>query len=286
MFTQLLKSFSRKSLVKALRLITSSFVLLTSCFALSDEIRLANNKQFLSVSIGLTSSDGQTVNRSQDERRQHSALMTQNTALIPLATSSSENAKTKTQQPASRICPPKSNYSHHSFSIYDAFSYLLEDIDLDGYYQTFSVIFDADLHSGSSLDSAAVYAQLYLSQNGGPWVHYYTTDNFMIYGESDSDEFEVITTLHQGYSPDNYDVLIDLYQVGFNELVATYSSDDNNALYALPLESVDYDLEYVVEVNDGYVTHGGSSSAIFVFILLVLVFFREFGKGVCKICYR
>ena len=60
-----------------------------------------------------------------------------------------------------------------------------------------------------------MYAELYLSKNGGPWIHYYTTDNFVIDGDTTDDEHEVITTLRTGYISDEYDVLIDLYEVGF-----------------------------------------------------------------------
>ena len=69
--------------------------------------------------------------------------------------------------------------------------------------------------------------------------------------------------------PDSYDVLIDLYEVGFSDVVATYSSDDTNALYALPLESSDYDPEYIeVEYYD---EHGGSfGSACLLFFLLIM----------------
>jgi len=158
-----------------------------------------------------------------------------------------------------------SNY-HHSFSIYNAESYLLDDYDGDGYYQTFSVVFDADLHSIYADDSAEVYADMYLSKNGGPWIYYYTTESFVIEGDSELDEYEVITTLHQGYDTDTYDVLIDLYELGYEDLVASYSSDDNNALYALPLESAEVDVEYVVEVYDDY---AGSMSVLGLFLVLI-----------------
>lgn len=158
---------------------------------------------------------------------------------------------------------------HHSFSIYSGYSELLTDIDADGYYQTFSVSFDADVLSPFINEQALVYADLYLSQNGGPWILYFSTDNFTITGESTEDEFEVITNLESGYVPDSYDVLIDLYEVGFSDVVATYSSDDTNALYALPLESSDYDPEYIeVEYYD---EHGGSfGSACLLFFLLIM----------------
>ncbi len=158
---------------------------------------------------------------------------------------------------------------HHSFSIYRAYSQLVTDIDADGYYQTFSVTFDADLLSPVANQAAYVYADLYLSQNGGPWILYFSTDNFVINGEDTADEFEVVTQLDSGYVPEHYDVLIDLYEVGYSDVVATYSSNDSNALYALPLESSDYDPEYV-EV-DYHEEHGGGSSWLLISALLLFV---------------
>ncbi len=162
-----------------------------------------------------------------------------------------------------------SNSLHHSFSIYNAYSQLVTDIDADGYYQTFSVTFDADLLSPIANQEAFVYADLYLSQNGGPWTLYFSTDNFVINGEDTADEFEVVTQLDSGYVPEHYDVLIDLYEVGYSDVVATYSSNDSNALYALPLESSDYDPEYV-EV-DYHEEHGGGSSWLLISALLLFV---------------
>ncbi len=139
------------------------------------------------------------------------------------------------------------------FSIYSATSFLHEDYDGDGYYQTFSVTFDADIYSYTDNQWGEVYALLYLSKNGGPWTHYFTTDDFLIEGDTDLDEYEVITTFVSGYSSDHYDVLIDLYQVGYSDIVASLSSDDSDALYALPIESAEYDEPYieVVEVTAG-----------------------------------
>jgi hypothetical protein len=161
----------------------------------------------------------------------------------------------------------------HSFSIYSANRELLTDVDFDGYYQTFSVSFDADILSSVTNEQAFVYADLYLSKNGGPWVLYFSTDDFLITGENTDDEFEVITRLDSGYTPDHYDVLIDLIEVGYSDVVATYSSDDSNALYALPLESSDYDPEYIeVEFVD---EHGGSINWATLSLLLLLVIRRR-----------
>ena len=158
---------------------------------------------------------------------------------------------------------------HHSFAIYQGYSELLTDIDADGYYQTFSVSFDADVLSPIIGEQARVYADLYLSKNGGPWLLYFSTDDFIITGERTDDEFEVITRLDSGYAPDHYDVLIDLYEVGYSDVVASYSSNDTNALYALPLESADYDPEYVEVIH--YDEHGGSVAWGIVLLLFVFI---------------
>jgi hypothetical protein len=170
------------------------------------------------------------------------------------------NNQTKQMKKASKRLLSNSRNKDYTadFSIYGAVSLLQDDYDGDGFYQTFSVVFDADIHSYTENQFGEVYALLYISKNGGPWTHYFTTDSFIIEGDTDLDEYEVITTFLSGYSSDHYDILIDLYQEGYSDLVATYSSDDSNALYALSLESADYDEPYVdsyVEVTE---VHGGS----------------------------
>lgn len=185
------------------------------------------------------------------------------------------NKKVKQLVPASSL-NQSIEYSaalHHSFSIYTGYSQLIEDIDEDGYYQTFGVTFDADVLSSIPNDQAVVYADLYLSEDGGPWILYFSTDDFVITGEYTEDEFEVITQLDSGYVPSNYDVLIDLYEVGYSDVVATYSSNDSNALYGLPLESGDYDPEYI-EVE--YIEeHSGGSSWLLFGALMALVIRRR-----------
>jgi len=143
------------------------------------------------------------------------------------------------------------------FALYGATSLVQDDLDGDGFYQTLSVTFDADIFSYTANPFGEVYALLYVSKNGGPWTHYFTTDDFVIESDSELDEYEVITTFLSGYSTDHYDVLIDLYQVGYSDIVASLSSDDSNALYALSLESAEYDEPYV-ETYIEVVETGGS----------------------------
>lgn len=164
----------------------------------------------------------------------------------------------------------KQNY-YADFSIYGATSFLIDDFDDDGFFQTFSISFDADIYSYTQNSLGEVYALLYISRNGGPWKHYFTTDTFFIEGESDLDEYEVISTFLSGYPTDYYDVLIDLYQVGYTDIVASYSADNSNALYALPLESANYDEPYleVIEVHNG-----GSFSIVTLLMIIVFSFIR------------
>jgi hypothetical protein len=90
----------------------------------------------------------------------------------------------------------------------------------------------------------------------------------------------VSTSLLVDYPPGNYDVLIDLYQLGYSEIVATFSSDDSNALYALPLESQNYDeiyeeeviIQEIIVVEQGY---GGSISFTGLLAILMLAIRRN-----------
>lgn len=210
-----------------------------------------NNRKDIIATNKLSKNPDQLTNRATSNTREQ-MLASHKTQVV-------KSAK-------SLITQQSTNDYYADFAIYSATSFLEDDFDGDGFYQTFSVVFDADIYSYSAKQWGEVYALLYLSKNGGPWVHYYTTDSFIIDGESDSDEYEVITTFLSGYSTDYYDVLIDLYQMGYNDVVASYSSDDNNALYALTLESADYDEPYI-EVVEVY--GGGSFSIISLFILLI-----------------
>ena len=207
----------------------------------------------------LASTRNEVINqKKQQARKQSSASLFKQMAEIPSVNTSR-------------------SFSDGSFVIYEGYSQLIEDFDSDGYYQTFSVTFDADFITYNPYDEAVVYAELYLSENGGPWQHYYTTDSFVIYGESSDDTFEVYSTLAQGFNPNHYDVLIDLYEVGYPNIIASYSSDDSNSLYALPLESSDYDVEYIEYYEETHI-YGGSAGVVSLLVLLTLMLRRLLGK--------
>lgn len=168
--------------------------------------------------------------------------------------------------------------AHHSFSIFEGYAQLIVDDDADGFYKTFSVTFDADVYNPDYVETSLVYADLYLSIDGGDWEHYYTTSNFIITGDSTDDAFEVYTTLDQGYIAGHYDVLIDLYEVGYPDIVATYSAADANELYALPLESADYDTYYETHYYHHH-DEGGSIPLISIAFLLGMTAIRCLPKA-------
>lgn len=129
------------------------------------------------------------------------------------------------------------------FYFYDARSQLRVDRDQDGYHSEFRIEFDADSRVGDAL----VYARLYLRRAGeSDWQLYRTTDEFWIYGQSNSDEYYVTTTLDSGFPTSEYDVLIDLYEVGYSGVVATIDASDDVDLFDLPLEEAGLDVPIAI----------------------------------------
>jgi hypothetical protein len=126
------------------------------------------------------------------------------------------------------------------FTLYDAGRTLRRDRDGDGHHSEFQIRFDADVLSGDAL----VYAKLYLRRVGdtGSWRHYYTTQDFWIFGQSNTDDYFVTTTLDVGYPTGRYDVLVDLYEVGYSGIVATLTAYDDASLADLPLEERGLDI--------------------------------------------
>jgi len=135
-----------------------------------------------------------------------------------------------------RETSPKSSAKAMDFSIYDAWISLDNDFDGDGYYSDFTVSFDADVSQGS----ATVYAEIYISQNGGDWEFLTDTQDFVITGQEE-DEYSVSLSLLNDFPTDQYDILIDLFESGFAGIVATAEPADDGDLYALPLEDAGYD---------------------------------------------
>lgn len=151
------------------------------------------------------------------------------------------------------------NITYHydgDITIYDASTTLISDFDHDGFYHRFSVSIDADTLNSTSW----VYAQLYLSYEGGPWNYYASSDDFHIHGDSELDIHVVETELAEGFPAGYYDVRIELYDAEYGDWLLSYGPYDDDSLSALPLEDSVYDDAYY---SSGYTTevivagHGG-----------------------------
>ena len=231
----------------------------------------------------MSTSFGDSVNKV-DQAGQDDTADKQKNLIKVKSTSSNKSGKNRQQVIIEKksTTPSRASALNHQddhFSIYDAQTSLFTDEDQDGFYRSFSLVFDADYHRFDEFDQAQVYAELYLSKNGGPWLHYFTTDAYIIHSESTEDAYEVTTTLVDGYRPDHYDVLIDLYEVGFTDIVASYSGDDSNALYALPIESELYDIYHPPVKSSG---HGGSFSALTLLLILLMGGLRRLSCSRCE----
>ena len=159
------------------------------------------------------------------------------------------------------------------FSIYSAGVELLSDIDRDGFHHVINVIFDVDV----DYDAATVYAKLYLSREGGPWIQYADTDLFDIYSNDIADTYEVTTELIEGYPPGYYSVLIEIYSLNHSYMVASEILDYQYLGSSVMLEDLRRDEIIVYEEFSYYEeveiveTHGAGSFSLFYWLLLVQV---------------
>lgn len=151
---------------------------------------------------------------------------------------------------------------NQDFWIFDARTAIAGDLDRDGFYTRVELDFDAD----TVYDQAWVYAVLYLSLEGGPWVEYGVTDVFDIYGASGGDTYFFDADLVSGFATGYYDVLIELYDDYDGRLVADFGPAESADLFDLPLESetVDAPVEPVVIITD----EGGGSTGVALLALL------------------
>ena len=113
--------------------------------------------------------------------------------------------------------PGVANRHDQVFTIFEADVVTLADLDGDGYHHALNVYFDVDVNIGS----ASVYAKLYLSRDGGPWLQYHTTELFDIYYDDPGDAWEVETELLEGYRPGYYDLLIEVYSLDHAYMVTS-----------------------------------------------------------------
>ena len=165
---------------------------------------------------------------------------------------------------------------NNEFWIYESWITLENDIDYDGYHSTFSIEFDAD----TIFNQVPVYAVLYLGANGA-YDAIHVSSEFYIYGEDSTDTFTIESTLVSGFPPNEYDILLELYDAETEELVAFTDGYDDGALAFVPLESENN--EYTVEETVVIVEeHGGTWSAVSLFCLVLVAIGKKLKPLISK----
>lgn len=171
------------------------------------------------------------------------------------------------------------SYTSAEVTLYDAETTLISDFNHDGFYHRFSVTIDAD----TIYPEAYIFAELYLSYEGGPWNYIAASDSYHIYRDSELDTFTIETELAEGFDPGYYDIRIELYDADSGYRILSYGPYDDPSLSALPLEDRYFDeyAEVIVPVESEVIvtasghTHG-SMGLWFLSLPLVTALFRRF----------
>jgi hypothetical protein len=164
---------------------------------------------------------------------------------------------------------PQAKAFNQEFWIFDAWVEFYSDNDRDGYFNHFSVEFDAD----TVFSSVEVYARLYLGKDE-VFKEFHSTTNFNIFSDNSDDSFVVESELLSGFSSAEYEVLIELYDAYNNELVAVYDGNNDADLYLLSLESEEYETPQVIVIRE----HGGGLSFWGLLLLPLLLITRQYKR--------
>jgi hypothetical protein len=241
--------------------------LLVSSVVLSEVVKSTENESWSAQStekqFDLTSS---VIYKAYDDKR---AIVS---SITPAAQSKSATSASNKKDVMARTLTvrPEAKPSYQEFWIFDAWVEFYSDNDRDGYFNHFSVEFDAD----TEFSSAEVYARLYLGKDE-IFKEYHTTTNFNIFSDNSNDSFVVESELLNGFSSAEYEVLIELYDAYNDELVAIFDGNDDADLYLLSLESKEYETPQVIVVRE----HGGSVGFWGSLLLPLLLITRQYRKA-------
>ncbi|GAC23177.1 hypothetical protein GMES_0877 [Paraglaciecola mesophila KMM 241] len=206
---------------------------------------------------------------STSKKASSSSNINQGQALKTAAkvTPQSQAAKTLAARPAQSDI-------NQEFWVYDAYVSLHTDSDYDGYYHHFSVDFDVD----SVYARSEVYARLYLGVND-VFREYHTTGDFYIEGDITEDQITVETEILSGFYPDDYEILIEIYDAYTNELVAVSDGYSDADLYLLSIESQDKEVIYV-EPDVVVIEASGGSAGWLIALLLPIALLRLIRRSI------
>jgi hypothetical protein len=241
--------------------------LLVSSVVLSEVVKSTENESWSAQSTEKQfDQTSAVIHKASDDKR---AIVS---SITPVAQSkTATNASNKKDVLAKTLTVrPEAKSSYQEFWIFDAWVEFYSDNDRDGYFNHFSVEFDAD----TEYSSAEVYARLYLGKDQ-VFKEYHTTSNFSIFSDNSDDSFVVESELLNGFSSAEYEVLIELYDAYSNQLVAVYDGNNDADLYLLSLESKEFETPQIIVVRE----HGGSVS-LWGLLLLPLMLITRLGRKV------
>ncbi len=116
---------------------------------------------------------------------------------------------------------------------------LFRDDDNDGYFAGFSLNIDAD----TRYSFTEVHAVIDIQRPFGEREFLHRTSRFSLYGDSFADEYRVEIALARNFPAGEFNLFIDLVDSNSSRVLDRVSSSEFSNLYALPLESEDFDRE-------------------------------------------
>lgn len=147
-------------------------------------------------------------------------------------------------------------------TVYD--SEIFEDQDQDGYYRGFTLSFEPEVMTGHD----HVYADIYLSYEGGTWHYLTSSQTHFLSSSSGANTISITSELDYGYPTGYYDVLIELRDASTDRLLVSAGPDTEGALGYLPLEDGDHDADhYHYGIGVDYYAYGSGSLGLTTLLL-------------------
>lgn len=145
-----------------------------------------------------------------------------------------------------------------AFSLYD-------DLDYDGYYTRLELSVDVDAPD----DTRWIYGQLYLIDEYGHHHHVRTTQEFRVSHYNESDRYFLDIILDSGFEPQNYQIMMELYDADNHNLLLISHAPANAPAH---MESLDWDsTTEVVIVEETHTSGSGGSLSILTWLALFLI---------------
>jgi len=164
------------------------------------------------------------------------------------------------------------------YSVFSTSITLLTDNDLDGYYQSFSLQFDADIDFGT----ASVYAEVWMKDSNNNWSLEHTTEDFQIEGYSTTDTYILESVLETGYQTGLYDFRVDIFD-SYSSNFLTSTESLSYELSDVPLEDAVADARrnssantaIIVASSDSIESGGAGSSGVVALLLMMSIYLRR-----------